>query len=97
MAIIGYLWLFLGIFGIFGHFLVLYCIDIVPILHRHCINTYRTALEGRKDKRKGGRKGGKKEGKKEWEEERKEGKKEGRKAGKKDGRKERTMYAYACF
>ena len=49
-----YFQVLLGILSIFGNFWVFlgivlyqYCIDIVSILNRHCINTYRVALGGR--------------------------------------------------
>ena len=52
----GYFWVFLVIFGYFWEFwvqycivLYQYCIDIVSILYWYCINTYRAALEGRRD------------------------------------------------
>ena len=65
--------------GTFGY-------DIVLISYRYCINTipntFRTALEGRKDKMKGGREGIQ-EGKKELKEGRKKGREGGREAGKK--------------
>ena len=69
--------------------MILYC--IVSVLYRYCIDIYRTAFEGRKDKRKGGRvyrkerKNGGKDGRKK---EKKEGRKEGRKGRRKEGRKE---------